>query len=496
MLAPDVAELPAAPTERERERDGRPSDEDGSASMPDASAAPASACPPFRQCSFFLARKDRCCRMEAARGSSLCAQHGGSGRVACPHCSTSVAACALTKHMRKCPAATQQRERDAQPWHVPGANAAPVAAAAAATTAQRAPSLAEFSAAELARALAAVDAALAGEGWDGELQGGVRRPTCAERLLADTAAGRAIGGGDGHVPQLQRKHATQTASVLGHMLERSVLAPRRRPAPPDGKMQQKEIVCVELCAGRGYLSMMVAQGGPKRFVLIDRQVFRNKADRSLRALGCSVERLKADLRDMDLRKVAALHNRAAVVVGKHLCGVATDYSLRCAVALAEAEGERVLAGVALAPCCHHRCLYREYVNVGLLHKYGIDERLFQAITKLSSWGTTATPSGGSCEGEGADEGGDGEGGHTLTPVAGTAVAAAALKLDEAARIAAGVRCKRLLDYGRLQWLRQQLAQKSGCRCDAELVKYAEATMSPENRLMLAALASATEAEMG
>jgi tRNA:m4X modification enzyme len=46
-----------------------------------------------------------------------------------------------------------------------------------------------------------------------------------------------------------------------------------------------------------------------------------------------------------------------VAVTKHLCGGATDSSLRTLVA--GELGERI-GGVVLAPCCHQKCRFAEY----------------------------------------------------------------------------------------------------------------------------------------
>ncbi|KAF5843100.1 hypothetical protein DUNSADRAFT_2137 [Dunaliella salina] len=59
-----------------------------------------------------------------------------------------------------------------------------------------------------------------------------------------------------------------------------------------------------------------------------------------------------------------------MVVGKHLCGAATDYALRgCLPSLPtgvngapEADVLQRFRGLAIATCCHHRCSWRSYVG--------------------------------------------------------------------------------------------------------------------------------------
>jgi tRNA:m4X modification enzyme len=51
-------------------------------------------------------------------------------------------------------------------------------------------------------------------------------------------------------------------------------------------------------------------------------------------------------------------------------------------------------------------------------------------------------------------------------------------LDAAQRFALGKKCKRLIDMGRLLWLREKGMQ-------AKLVEYIADTVSPENKVLLA-----------
>lgn len=77
-----------------------------------------------------------------------------------------------------------------------------------------------------------------------------------------------------------------------------------------------------------------------------------------------------------------------VLLAKHLCGAGTDVALRCgmqcegsaAAAGSAADGRPAgtaataprlrLLGVAVAPCCHHRCTYGAYVNRPFLERHG------------------------------------------------------------------------------------------------------------------------------
>lgn len=84
------------------------------------------------------------------------------------------------------------------------------------------------------------------------------------------------------------------------------------------------------------------------------------------------ERARIDIAHLNLRRLPAVNNRDVVITGKHLCGGATDLALRCAVntlAPDQVEGEGgVLKGIAIATCCHHRCDDLSYVATAWLRR--------------------------------------------------------------------------------------------------------------------------------
>ena len=136
-------------------------------------------------------------------------------------------------------------------------------------------------------------------------------------------------------------------------------------------------------------------------LLVDRDSARNKADSELRKDGGdrTFERLKIDIRHLNLRHAPLIVTSAdtgpasapipLVGISKHLCGVATDLTLRCLLNSAAApsanhsllvpadgatagatEAMVVNRGVAIALCCHHvpryapvlLCLYAPIVQ--------------------------------------------------------------------------------------------------------------------------------------
>ena len=188
---------------------------------------------------------------------------------------------------------------------------------------------------------------------------------------------------------------------------------------------------LELGAGKGYLSLMMARAtAARRFVLNDCRTFQLKADRLLRRLQAREDRhlafvrLQADLKDFVV--AGALHeldsaqncaqpsaewsSRTMIGVGKHLCGAVTDYALRsllgscsrcskhsqAAVPMSASSAasaqvpalqagdppvkpEAWLAGLSIAPCCHFRCSWQSYVGKRTILDMGFAPREFEML---------------------------------------------------------------------------------------------------------------------
>lgn len=112
-------------------------------------------------------------------------------------------------------------------------------------------------------------------------------------------------------------------------------------------LQDKSAILVEFGAGKGELSSWVKkaiqeENGESTFVLIDRKNVRNKVDPSL--VGHSeqkstVQRLLMDIKDLELAKVECIANNEKKIVAfsKHLCGCATDITLKCLMNYVEHE---------------------------------------------------------------------------------------------------------------------------------------------------------------
>ena len=112
-------------------------------------------------------------------------------------------------------------------------------------------------------------------------------------------------------------------------------------------LMQSDPVYVEFGAGRGMLSLGIdyALNGKLpneerpadfqdrgKYLLIDMSPVRFKADRWMRHKEGDFFRVTGNIRDIDLRRVPIFEserNRQFVGIAKHLCGVATDYTIRC-----------------------------------------------------------------------------------------------------------------------------------------------------------------------
>ncbi|TYZ57688.1 hypothetical protein PybrP1_008535 [[Pythium] brassicae (nom. inval.)] len=258
------------------------------------------------------------------------------------------------------------------------------------------------------------------------------------------------------------RHIEQQASILGHMARVNLL--------------DASSVFVELGAGRGMLSLALAQSfRDSVFVLVDRAHTRGKADRFIEgpdeAPSRKVLRAKIDIRHLNLAGMQEVVDRPVVCMSKHLCGVATDLSLRAVTqtlprgpgaesaassaqpAVSALAVSPLFRGLAVALCCHHVCAWEDYVNPEFFEAHGFLAREFPLLTGMSSWATCGMGlEGGAVE-------------H-------------ALGISKADRVVLGRKCKRVLDAGRAAYLeRYQLS--------TQLVHYCEEEDSIENCLLLA-----------
>ena len=149
-----------------------------------------------------------------------------------------------------------------------------------------------------------------------------------------------------------------------------------------------------------------------------------------------------DIQHLKLSEVPVINSSPSpiVVVSKHLCGAATDLTLRCCVRQStinstqpitdrishdsdpdssslektEQTADRLdddnddnprsrVTGVIFALCCHHRVEYRSYVGHSYLSSLGFAPRDFWLLRSLSSWATCGFENKGTSDEKNGDE---------------------------------------------------------------------------------------------
>ncbi|KAB7498164.1 tRNA:m(4)X modification enzyme TRM13-like protein [Armadillidium nasatum] len=124
------------------------------------------------------------------------------------------------------------------------------------------------------------------------------------------------------------------------------------------------------------------------FILIDKGSQRYKIDAKLKhEENLRIKRLRVDIQDLDLSRVEGIEENSEIVVcGKHLCGAATDFSLRCITNC----GKGSTCGIVIALCCHHRCTWKAYVGKKFLKEVGFSGKDFPVLVSLSSWAVSGS----------------------------------------------------------------------------------------------------------
>ena len=238
------------------------------------------------------------------------------------------------------------------------------------------------------------------------------------------------------------------------------------------------------------------------YVLVDRDSCRHKVDGSHRVsslVGAHYHRLLMDIEHLNLRKLECLNDDSGikhiVAVSKHLCGAATDLSLRCIVqTLLQKPSQECnnscpqkLCGVLVALCCHHRCSWLQLVGRSFFEKLGFTPVDFHLVCHMTSWAVCGVRPPPKSTGD------------TVKDVPSVAEDDEQVALNESDLQAGtrskstrhvrwgyvphpneeiGLKCKRLIDLARLDYLRE-----NGLK--AWLVYYVDRSTSLENVLLIA-----------
>ncbi|KAL2239096.1 UNVERIFIED_CONTAM: tRNA:m(4)X modification enzyme TRM13 [Sesamum indicum] len=295
----------------------------------------------------------------------------------------------------------------------------------------------------------------------------------------------------------QEKHVLQQASILGNLEEFGVLrkaslisnaTTEQCDSNRESEMDADVSAVVEFGAGRGYLTQMLADCyGIKKVLLVERKSYKLKADRSLRQKESLVlERLRIDIEDLNLNAVESLQGVGYMAIGKHLCGPATDVTLRCCIRQcsnentdAQSQASCYLRGLAIATCCHHLCQWKNYINKRYISELGFSKEDFNAISWFTSWAVDADHgaefSVTNCSAQ-LEIMSEKKKGWMESELCG--VGDIVRSMQGIDRAALGYMCKDIIDGGRLMWVKAQ-----GLK--SELVKYVPSSISPENHLLVA-----------
>lgn len=356
------------------------------------------------RCTFYLEKKRRHCRFEAKAGYEFCGNHLPAGlapgkRVPCPgNPNHDVLESELEAHLKRCPDALLAVQRQREPFFkldINGGEGEDVPLP-----------LTDTERLAIRRAALAMQREQEGMSKLIEKVEAVWEATCSEPLperVCCPPACEPYMKPDSLRP-FSLKHARQQASIVGNM-------------EAEGLLQLlPSATLIEFGAGRGYLTSMIADTSPaKQLILLDRTSFRFKADRSLRKdADINLTRLRCDIKDFDPSGAPQLMAPAAgsqpppwLAVGKHLCGAATDFTLRCCHRHLPSRGLESTSppvprcvGVAIATCCHHRCTWQHYVGKNFCAAHGVTPEDFEIISWMTGWALCGHEAPAGCGDEG------------------------------------------------------------------------------------------------
>ena len=122
---------------------------------------------------------------------------------------------------------------------------------------------------------------------------------------------------------------------------------------------------------------------------MDRESHRHKFDNRLKNedQDIKVSRIRTDIADLVLKEVPGIEDGGRKVVGvsKHLCGAATDLAIRSL--RTEVLDRKLISGLLIALCCHHRCDWNLFVGKKFLEENGFLQSHFSLLCGLASWAT-------------------------------------------------------------------------------------------------------------
>ncbi|XP_023734899.1 tRNA:m(4)X modification enzyme TRM13 isoform X2 [Lactuca sativa] len=410
------------------------------------------------RCKFWLLKKKRFCAIPPLPNTEFCGNHSTRSDDRWIQCSIdpshSVLESNLENHLRRCPLLKHNNSLSLQPFYQKGINGGDEEDEDVSSESKRM-AVQCITVPELIKLIEKIKSVHASICKD--IQDSYNIPeVCRNWINRANDCFRKI--------PFQEKHVIQQASILGNLEKLGAI----KSCSSVGEQLHSPAV-VEFGAGRGYLTQMLADCyGVSKVFLIERKSYKLKADRSLRQKeSLMLERLRIDIEDLNLNAIGSLQGVPYLAIGKHLCGPATDMTLRCCVG--ENGSTSYLRGLSIATCCHHLCQWKHYINKSFFLSQGMSKDEFHAVTWFTSWAVDSADheeSDTKMENEKVLEGDDDDDDLLRNMCARD-------------RAVLGFMCKDIIDAGRLMWIREHGLEKS------ELVKYVPSNISPENRLLIA-----------
>jgi len=524
-------------------------------------------------CKFYLEKKKRHCRFQPKPGSNYCVEHAcvlgvsdGKKRIPCPlDPSHNCFEDNLEKHLKKCNVTKIRKATEKHEFFVRGINLGQAESRNDLNV-----SLSELSSNELASMIDRVkqlykDYVEIPEVCVLEHPSVKVEVSTTVNVISNGSEDNSQLGSDLTNNRALRKELLQQASLIGQLETKQLLLGTSW--------------FVELGAGKGKLSHWVkkafenngsdsgSQMKDAAFLLVDRSSVRYKMDcfHKEDSGGSHFKRIKVDIADLCLGKVSDIKDTdSIVVIGKHLCGGATDLGIRCAVdsltmrtqnspnkqesnsqnstsatvsRIGNSEtcesqanvndfqeppsktqklenihqttelSQRLPKGIMIALCCHHRCTWSTYVGQEFMQQCNVTPSEFNLLTRLSSWATCAqgkaqrleTKSSTSTHTEPSTqniERSDSEklnsatdqqtkdtqevqDEHLAADMISSHLSSGLKKsLSISKREEIGRMCKRIIDTGRLHYLRSK-------GMDCSLREYVSQDVTPENVVLLA-----------
>lgn len=266
------------------------------------------------------------------------------------------------------------------------------------------------------------------------------------------------------------RHLTQTSTILGYL--------------NNFKLFDDHISYVEFGAGKGQLSYWLAQAitnyPNSNVLLIDRATVRHKKDNKLDE-SHAVQRIRADIADFDISKHSLIQASKKIVgLGKHLCGAATDFAIKCTIHGNNVADKNVATinpktvAIIIALCCHHRCEWKHFVGKEFFRQNGVSVREFVIITKMVGWAICGTGMSRERRKQIEEQKLAGNWEEPITSNDDVEIT----KRDRHERKEIGQKCKRLIDFARICYMEQH-----GFKCS--LKRYVSSDITLENICLVA-----------